>query len=230
TCALTTGGGVKCWGLNEYGQLGNGGIGYYQTRPVDVVGLTSGAAAVSGSTHTCALTAGGGVKCWGYNLYGQLGDGTTTNRLTPVDVVGLTSGVAAMSARSAHTCALTTGGGVKCWGRNAYGELGVNPGLTSGYVMGFGRLREDLDGNGIVDVQDVILVASVWRFYDPLYDLDGNGVVNIVDILRVASQFGQSAPFPPLGLGGAGLTFDLPGDRHHANGNRSGPDTWGSEA
>ncbi|MFZ1552475.1 MAG: hypothetical protein WAV53_13860, partial [Anaerolineae bacterium] len=79
-----------------------------------------------------------------------------------------------------------------------YGELGVNPGLTSGYVMGFGRLREDLDGNGIVDVQDVILVASVWRFYDPLYDLDGNGTVDIVDILRVASQFGQSAPFPPL--------------------------------
>ena len=64
--------------------------------------------------------------------------------------------------------------------------------------MGFGRLREDLDANGVVDVQDVILVASLWRFYDPLCDLDGNGIVDIVDILLVASKFGQSSPFPLL--------------------------------
>jgi len=123
TCALTTGGGVKCWGQN-FGQLGNGTWGD-RTTPVDVSGLTSGVVAIAtGYWHTCALTAGGGVKCWGQNSYGQLGDGTTTLRMTPVDISGLTSGVVAIAAGSWHTCALTTSGGVKCWGRNTYGQLG----------------------------------------------------------------------------------------------------------
>jgi len=129
TCALTTSGGVKCWGNNHDGELGDG-TKVDRVTPLDVVGLTSGVTAISaGWRHTCALTTAGGVKCWGNNHDGQLGDGTETDRQTPVDVAGLSSGVTAISARWRHTCALTTAGGVKCWGGNHDGQLGDRTGI-----------------------------------------------------------------------------------------------------
>src|SRR5262249_34159000 len=132
-CALTDIGGVMCWGDNFFGQLGignNDGNTYCASEPGQlcspvpqtVVGLTSGVTAIAaGDRHQCALTTGGGAKCWGRNNYGQLGDGTQTQRNAPIDVVGLTSGVAAIAAGGNETCALMNTGGVKCWGQNGYG-------------------------------------------------------------------------------------------------------------
>jgi hypothetical protein len=142
TCALTSAGGVKCWGYNPYGQLGDGTTTGRST-PVPVSGLAGGVAALAaGSIHTCALTSAGAVKCWGNNIYGQLGDGTTTERHTPVAVSGLASGVAALAAAgSGHTCALTGAGAVKCWGRNGHGALGdgtTTERHTPVAVVGFG--------------------------------------------------------------------------------------------
>lgn len=89
TCALLADGHVQCWGDNYYGQLGNGlaSLGMRMTTPTDVDGLSNAIAIAAGDNHTCALLANGNVKCWGNNAYGQLGDGTTTNRTTPADVV-----------------------------------------------------------------------------------------------------------------------------------------------
>ncbi|MCH7579517.1 MAG: hypothetical protein IIB22_04680 [Chloroflexi bacterium] len=136
TCALTNAGGVKCWGLSAEGQLGAvdaefcnvpGGSPFLcSTTPQEVVGLQSGVAAISaGSRHTCAALLDGGVQCWGWNAVGQLGDGSTTSRRTPVDVIGLASGVATVGLGHNFSCAVTTDGGVKCWGSNVSGILGA---------------------------------------------------------------------------------------------------------
>ena len=90
TCALLNSGAVRCWGDNGYGQLGDGTPTQRRT-PVSVRGITDASAIALGGTilqgsHTCALLDAGAVRCWGWNEYGQLGDGTTTDRHTPVEV------------------------------------------------------------------------------------------------------------------------------------------------
>lgn len=124
TCAVTTEGGVKCWGKNDSGQLGNDST-ISSSTPVDVAGLSSGVTAVSaGVDHACALLEDGGIKCWGANKAGQLGDGTTDNSSVPVEVDGLGEDAVAIAVDFGSTCAITSGGGVKCWGSNTNGQLG----------------------------------------------------------------------------------------------------------
>jgi alpha-tubulin suppressor-like RCC1 family protein len=119
-------GGVKCWGYNKNGELGNGHNihSYLSEYQVRVWGLYDVVALAAGDNHTCALLGSGGVKCWGYNEYGQLGDGTTNNSNTPVDVEFLSGGVVAIAAGWGYTCALIQDGGVRCWGSNQFGQLG----------------------------------------------------------------------------------------------------------
>ncbi len=125
-CALVSGGKPVCWGYNSVGELGNN-TNTSSPKPVAVYGLSSGVKQVSGgSYHTCAVTSKGAVRCWGYNAYGQLGDNTTTTAVQPVHVSGLNSGMKSVDAGYASTCVLSKSGKVKCWGYNAYGQLGDN--------------------------------------------------------------------------------------------------------
>ena len=95
------------------------------------------------------MTTSGAAVCWGYNNYGQLGNGSSTNSLVPVAVSGLTSGVASVSGGDFHTCAVTTAGGAKCWG--AGGRLG-NGNTVSRYTP--------VDVSGLTDSVISLLAGS----------------------------------------------------------------------
>jgi len=138
TCALLTGGSVRCWGASPDGQLGYGNqntVGDDETPgsvgPVDLGAGHTATAIAAGDFHTCALLEDGTVRCWGFGNAGRLGYGNTDNigdNETPSSVgrVKLGSGrtATAITAGGAHTCALLDDGNVRCWGYNANGQLG----------------------------------------------------------------------------------------------------------
>jgi alpha-tubulin suppressor-like RCC1 family protein len=73
--------------------------------------------------HACAVLAGGTIKCWGHNPYGELGDGTTTDSNVPVDVVGITDATQ-IGVGYHDACAVLADGTARCWGSGQYGVLG----------------------------------------------------------------------------------------------------------
>ena len=134
TVALKNDGTVFAWGLNTYGQLGDGTYTNRNTPvPVrapemtivttPVRGLTGIIAISARGYRTVALRNDGTVWAWGYNVGGELGDGTNTNKNTPVQVRNL-SGIIAISAGELHTVALKNDGTVWAWGKNYYGQFG----------------------------------------------------------------------------------------------------------
>jgi len=130
TCALSTVGVAYCWGHNAEGELGDGTTFDRPTPTAVAVPAGFLFTSVSASnTHTCGVgggtagTTAGAVYCWGHNSVGQLGDATTTERLTPVPVAGGVT-FATVSTGYLHTCGVGTDGAVYCWGYNFDGQLG----------------------------------------------------------------------------------------------------------
>lgn len=130
TCVLQRSGAVKCWGDNYNGQLGMGavqGAAGVRTASATVVGLDHAVAISAGGAHTCALLRRGDVACWGWNRFGQLGNGVgvaANDVMHPAPVVGLTQAVS-VGVGNNHLCAVDAVGTVWCWGDNAFGQLGI---------------------------------------------------------------------------------------------------------
>ncbi|WP_437314762.1 RCC1 domain-containing protein [Sorangium sp. So ce385] len=146
TCALyqpysSTQPGLKCWGLNSSGQLGQPQVGNRGDEPremfqMDFTVLGAGRSvksAESGSYHTCAVLDNDELKCWGYNTFGQLGLGDVLDRgdsaleMNSVPTIPLGTGrtAKAVATGESHTCALLDNNQVKCWGLNVAGSLGL---------------------------------------------------------------------------------------------------------
>jgi len=133
TCALSTEGVAYCWGGNRRGQMGRStGHAWDPAGPVGTEPRPRFRDLAAGEFHACGVTTAGGILCWGWGMYGQLGTSAKTSRCTsgepcadapaPVDATGPFTSVA---AGAGHTCALTTGGRALCWGSNTHGQLGV---------------------------------------------------------------------------------------------------------
>jgi alpha-tubulin suppressor-like RCC1 family protein len=200
--AVRNDGTVWAWGRNDYGELGDGTTSNSST-PVQVQGL-SGVTAIAADkgSSSMAVRQDGTVWAWGYNYFGQLGDGTTDNRLTPVQVSGL-SGVIAIAAGSGHSLALTSDGSVWAWGSNGVGELGdgtTTDSLTPVHVGGLsGVTRISVsDGSSYALRSDKTVWAWGWNGYGQLSDGTTNNsstpvqVTGLPSVIAISSG-GQSA-------------------------------------
>lgn len=193
TCAVINGG-VQCWGANTTGQLGNG-FTLEAIVPVEAIPPGSGATAIAVNVfHSCAVV-NGGVKCWGSNVSGETGSGLNGSiyyELSPVQAMPAGSGATAIATGQIHSCALVAGG-VKCWGSNYAGLLGLSTNNDRSYVP----LDTIAPGSGIsaiaAGVDNTCVVAGTgvacWgaNSYGQLADRDTAGPWTLVNALVYAA-------------------------------------------
>jgi hypothetical protein len=229
TLALGPNGTVWAWGANNKGQLGDGSNNPSLT-PVEVrlptgAPLTGITAIAAGNEFSLALTSGGGVLAWGYNVDGELGDGSTSDSTVPVPVVGqggqgTLSGIAAIAAADAVGYAVTNNGTLWAWGYGGHGELGngstvfdsttpVVVGPPGAPLSGVVAVAGGTGGPGLSHALALKSDGSVWAWgYNTAGELGNN------------STSDSSVPVPVLGPGGngtlAGITAVAAGDEYSA--------------
>ncbi len=193
TLALQNGGRVYAWGRNADGQLGIGSSdGDPHPYAAEVPGLSTVTAIAAGAFHSLALRSDGSVWAWGWNDTGQLGDGTTTTRLSPVQVLPPGSGVVAIAAGYGHSLALKSDGTVLAWGYNAEGQLG--DGTTSQHETPL----------PVLGLADVTAIGAGW-FHSLAVKDDGAAWawgMGIYGQLGVGSQADSAIPLQVAGLTG----------------------------
>jgi hypothetical protein len=204
TCARLVNGTVRCWGYPGQGTL-------YLEPPIE--GVTTALEVSTAFGFSCALLSDTTVRCWGPNQYGQVGDGTTTDvRYPPVQVSGL-SGVSEVTVGLVHACALLTSGGVRCWGNNENGQLGI--GTTTNQplpvdvvgVTGTGTSTTTTTSSTPTSTTTTVppgslLMLSAPRKLEPLRDFSvkdgggcGTGWTSAPKVTLSATLQGQTTPF-----------------------------------
>ncbi len=221
-CAVVNGG-VKCWGSNTYGQLGDGSqLDNYQ--PTQVSGLTSGATQVSaGGSFACAVV-NGGAKCWGKNDIGQLGNGPQEDSSTPVDVSGFTSGVSAVSAGYNHACAILTNKSLWCWGGNYYSQLGHDQSIYTPTQVSLGANTQvnSVSAGKYLTCASILYLEStpaVW-----CWGANGQGQLGRNS---TSTKGSPAAVFATVGMTISSATLVTAGDVHACLTTSSGPYCWG---
>lgn len=174
TCTTNIDGWLWCWGDNTYGELGIGtfggqsavplGVPFSQTNHMDRISV--GYHEACGIVSSSPTVPAGTLYCWGLNIYGELGNNTTTNSNVPVQVQGIGS-VTAISVGGGHACAISEGA-VFCWGDNSHGQLGIGQycGTPCSHAM---RVLGDLTGQTVISVaagdQHTCAVTSTGALY-----------------------------------------------------------------
>ena len=227
TCALLDNDTVKCWGQNDFGQLGLGDTNHRGDQPAEMgnalptLNLGTGRTAVTvtaGFRYTCALLDNAGVKCWGGGVHGRLGVGSSTDRgdgpgemgdaLPAVDL-GTGRTVTALDVGDNHACALLDDRGVKCWGYNLHGQLGIgelNPRGDQPGEMGDALPAADL-GTGRTATSLAVGYLHTCAVLDTsrvkCWGFNANGRLGLGDLTQRGDQPGEMGDaLPVVDLGG----------------------------
>jgi alpha-tubulin suppressor-like RCC1 family protein len=197
--ALKSDGTVWAWGGNEYGQLGEGDTSFESPKPIQIAGISNVTSLASGHYHIAALKSDGTVLTWGYNSFGQLGNGTTTDSTAPVQVPNLT-GVSMIACGYEHTAALKNDGTVWAWGR---------------YDYDVSHKETTNDRHSPVQVSYIITdVQKIFSGYGHLFALCSDNTVwawgdNMVGQLGDGTTTYQTDPVQVLGVDSIGYLSDV---------------------
>ncbi len=235
SCALLDDGSDKCWGHGAFGQLGQGDIEHLGDNPgelgdallpIDLGAGKSALGVVAAADHSCALLDDASVKCWGAAFSGRLGTGNTEENLgddpgemgdaLPAIELGASALVRSLATGSGHTCVLLDDGGVKCWGGNPRGQLGL--GDTNDRGDEPGEMAEALPQIDLGDAEPIAVSAGgnhtcvlledgrVKCFGASLFGVLGNGAVTeIGEVVTPTAHLGDE----PLEMGEALPAVDL---------------------
>jgi alpha-tubulin suppressor-like RCC1 family protein len=213
TCGVTRDNLAYCWGSNGYGQRGDnakGEAGRYTDRPtpVAVAGGISFRQVSAGGVHTCGVAADDRAYCWGYNIYGQVGDGTEIRRrIRPVLVAGghrFKQVSAGGAMQTGHSCGVTTDGRALCWGDGRSGQLGDGETMLrfTPHAVAGGRMFRQVSAGG-AHTCGTSTTNVAWCWGDNFYGGVGDGTTSQ---RPTPVRVGGGLAFTQLGTGGVGHT------------------------
>jgi alpha-tubulin suppressor-like RCC1 family protein len=203
TCAVRSDGALYCWGDNTFGQLGRSESGPVLV-PTRFPGVSHVRGVAVGYLHICVLRDDGQVDCWGYNGYRALGCETATLEAQHCTPLAAGSGAVEIGSANTHTCVRLANGGVKCWGRGDFGQLGDNKGSPSSATpvsaVGINSAKGLSVGMWHVAVLLDDARVKIWGNND--YGQLGNGSL---ELARIPIPV-EGLPGPAAQLGGTGCT------------------------